>query len=331
MYGYLYPHIAAGCLEHGNLNIAKPDLEYRLWCYRAWIKATGLQGLYFDQTEPILGANPAAGCGYVLDLPDRSDLHGRVQPGYLLTNTREFYKRLRAIFVEHGVNDPAIWLHTTDANMISAFAFAGALLEGENGPELTPEYPWFSEKYAPERMQAVTNPGKWGIGSAWLSMLARSWNWPEAREKQYMAGRSLQGYARLHDFADGWNYLSWKPFDRGKPMTFYPYWEPAVRAALKTDSPDVLAGAYRQDNRLQVLVFNRSQDRREGVRLRLDAAALGLAFVPGQTLAVTDLKGWECKAELPLDWKPEGPAGTLTLTIPPHDYRLLLVAPADTK
>jgi hypothetical protein len=146
-----------------------------------------------------------------------------------------------------------------------------------------------------------------------------------------MTGRAMQGYARLHDYGDQWNYLSWAPFDRAKPMTFYPYWEPAVRAALKTDSPDVLAGAYRQDNRLQVLVFNRSQDRREGVRLRLDAAALGLAFVPGQTLAVTDLKGWGGKAELPLDWKPQGPAGTLTLTIPPHDYRLLLVAPADTR
>jgi len=59
--------------------------------------------------------------------------------------------------------------------------------------------------------------------------------------------------------------------------------------------------------------------------------ALGLAFALGQTLTVTDLKGWECKGELPLDWKPEGPAGTLTLTIPPHDYRLLLVAPADPK
>jgi hypothetical protein len=71
-----------------------------------------------------------------------------------------------------------------------------------------------------------------------------------------------------------------------------------------------------------VLVFNRSKDRREGVRLRVDAATLGLTLVPGQTLAATDHRGRECKAELPLDRQPEGAAGIMT-----HDYCLLLVAP----
>jgi hypothetical protein len=327
VYGYLYPHMTAGCLEHGNLNITQPDLEYRLWCCRAWIKGTGLQGLYFDQTEPILGANPAAGCGYVLDLHDRPALHGKVQPGYLLSNTRQFYKRLRAIFVENGVADPMIWIHDTDAAMVSAFAFVGALLDGENGPELTPEYPWFSAKYAPERMQAVTNPGKWGIGSVWLSMIARSWNWPEAHDKAYMTGRSLQGYARLHDYADGWNYLSWAPFDRAKAMTFYPYWDPAVQAALATEKTNILVGAYRQDNRLQVIVFNRSKDIQENVTVQIDAAALGLTMPEGTTLQAKDLKGWGQKKELPMTWQSTGATtGTLAVEIPPHDYRSVLLS-----
>ncbi len=327
VYGYIYPHIAAGCVEHGNLNIARPDFEYRLWCYQAWIKGCGLKGLYFDQTEPDLNANPAAGAGYMLDLPDRPQLHGRLQPGYLLTNTREFYKRLYTIFVENGVDDPMIWLHITDATMVSAFAFAGAFLDGENRPELTPDYPWVSEKYAPERMQAVTNPGKWGIGSMWLSMSARGWNWPEARDKQQISVRAVQGYARLHDYGDGWNYFSWEPFDRAKSMTFYPYWDPAVKAALKSDVPNVLAGAYRQDNRLQVFVFNRNKERREGIIVQIDAAALGLTIPEGSTLHVRDLKGWNQEEALPMNWQTTGAAtGKLSVEIPPHDYRLLLLS-----
>jgi hypothetical protein len=119
VYGYLYPHMSQGHLEHGNPSMAQVDVDYRLWCYRNWIRHVGLKGMYFDQTEPVLAANPKAGFGYVLDLPDRPALDGKVQPGYGLTRVRDFYKRLRTLFVEHGVDEPYIWIHSTDANVVS--------------------------------------------------------------------------------------------------------------------------------------------------------------------------------------------------------------------
>lgn len=51
-------------------------------------------------------------------------------------------------------------------------------------------------------------------------------------------------------------------------MTFYPYWYQAVKAVLKTHWPAILAGAFRQDNRLQVFVFNPTAETREGVQSR---------------------------------------------------------------
>ena len=30
-----------------------------------------------------------------------------------------------------------------------------------------------------------------------------------------------------------------------------------------------------------------------------------------------------------MPWQPDGTTGTLTLTIPPHDYRVIVVEPAD--
>lgn len=197
VYGYLFPHVSAGALEHGNLSITRPDMESRLWCYATWIRHAGIRGLYFDQTEPTLGANPAAGAGYILDLHDRPQFDGQVQPGYLLTNVREFYKRLYTLFAQAGVERPMIWLHTTDATMISVFSFAGAFLEGENMPYLTPEQPWISKKFDASRMQAVSNPSKLGIGAVWLSMFQRDWNWPDVPQIQYAAMRAVQGYAML--------------------------------------------------------------------------------------------------------------------------------------
>jgi len=336
-YGYLFPHVAAGCLEHGNLNITRPDIEYRLWCYARWIKEIGLKGLYFDQTEPILGANPAAGAGYVLDLPDRPALHGRVQPGYLLTNTREFYKRLRTIFVENGVADPMLWLHTTDANMISAFAFADAFLEGENWPELTPENPWFSKKYAPERMQALGNSGgKLGIPTMWLDMFSRGYAWPEEQiDRHYLAGRSLVGYGRLHDFNERWGLIRRhaSPFNRAQPTVFLPYWDPRVAAALQVDTDGIMAGGYRQGDRLEVLVFNRTDEPRTGVTVRVDAKALGLVRPAGTTLTATAVDGWlggdgkrgGVTPDLSMSWQPADDTGTLTLSLAPHDARSVVL------
>jgi hypothetical protein len=178
----------------------------------------------------------------------------------------------------------------------------------------------------------VANHARLGISSVWLDMIQGDGG-GMSNELKSKVWRCVQGYARVHDFADRWNYLPWEPFDPKKPITFLPYWDPEVAAALKTDAPDILAGAYRQDNRLQAFVFNRSDQNREGVQIKVDAAALGLP--KGQTVKATNLKGWEgwggLELDLPMTWQAAHATGTLTLTIPPHDYRLLLVAPVETK
>lgn len=61
----------------------------------------------------------------------------------------------------------------------------------------------------------------------------------------------------------------------------------------------------------------------------MDPAALGLQLPNGQTASATDLKGWAPKTELLMTLQPEGAAGTLTLTSPPQDFRMMLIARAD--
>jgi len=326
--GYLAPHVNRGNLDYAGM--AQEQIDYRIWCYDAWIRGTGISGLYFDITEPLMDANVLSGAGYVLDLPDRPELNGKVQPGFSFTRVRQFYKRLRQLFLDQGHEQTWIWCHSTDGNMVSAHAFVDYYLEGENNPELTPEQPWFSKKYTPGRMQALGNPaGKWGIPTRWLDQMSHALK--ADAKTSHLAVRSLQGYCRLHDLGGNWNGLSWAPFDPAQPMVFYPYWEPQVAAALASDTAGILTSAHRQGNRLQVLVFNQSEERRKGVTVTVDAAALGVKLPAGGALKAKDLKGWGQAQELPMTWQADGAKGTLTVEIPPHDYRLILLEAAPRK
>ncbi|MFG0247710.1 MAG: glycoside hydrolase domain-containing protein, partial [Phycisphaeraceae bacterium JB051] len=319
VYGYIYPHMSTGCLEHGNLSMTRPDMEYRLYCYDAWIEHSDLPGMYFDQTEPILGANPVAGAGYIMDIHDRPALNGMVQPGYLLTNVREFYKRLRTLFYEAGVNEPMIWLHTTDANMISAFAFAGAFLDGENTPYITVNSPWFSAKYSPDRMQALCNPSKLGVASVWLDMFKSDWNWPDNPDEKYMAMRSLQGYSLIHDIAEKWHYVDWGALDPQSAMTFYPYWDADVSAGLSCADPNVLVSAHKQGNDIQLIIFNRFDQQQQGLQVQVDFPALGIP-VPATPVQVTAVEGWHGNLHpsdllMPMTWQANATGVTITLTV----------------
>ncbi|MCU0982223.1 MAG: DUF6067 family protein, partial [Pirellulaceae bacterium] len=321
VYGYLYPHMSQGHLEHGNPSMAQVDVDYRLWCYRNWIRHVGLKGMYFDQTEPVLAANPKAGFGYVLDLPDRPALDGKVQPGYGLTRVRDFYKRLRTLFVEHGVDEPYIWIHSTDANMVSAFAFAQFLLEGENEPRVTPKLS-VSQKIPPARMQAMSGSAG-GLAMTQLEMIG---------ESSPLVIRDVTGWWMLHDTGQGGcgigSAYNWAGIDLDRKADFLPYWSPRVGAGLKTAPPEVYASAWRQDNALRVLVYNRNDDPVDAA-VRLDLAALGLA-TRDKPFTATELEPKENSGVRGAgDLKAEAAGAALTVTLPvlPRNFRLFKIEP----
>jgi hypothetical protein len=358
--GYLYAHIAAGQLDGGSSNMAWEDVEYHLWCYRNWIQHVKLDGLYFDQSQPTSGVNPVANLGYVLDLPDRPTLHGRVQPGFALTGIREMFKRLRAVFVENGNPEPYIWIHSTDGNMVSAFAFALFLMEGENYPYVTREMP-VSKKIAPARQQAMADSAG---GLAPMQM--------EMWEGHPLIVRDVTGWFMLHDVGGSGSapaHYNWAGIDVNRKADFLPYWSPRVAAALKTAPPEVFAcsrirensgefqagqralqppnshefgyspskcatakpevyaSAWRQDNALRVLVYNRYDQPVDAV-VQLDLAALGLAVAADKPLAATELEP-DAKAEVRGggEVKAKATGNTLTVTVPVlnRNFRLFRV------
>ena len=235
---------------------------------------------------------------------------------------RQMFKRLHALFVEEGHFPTHIYLHTTDADMVSAYAFADYFLEGENEPRITKDYPWISEKIPPERMQAVHNgAGKWGVGMTQLEMIESSAWTP-------IIWRSLGGWLWLHE-REGSHHtgLPQAGLDLKRPAEFLPYWDAAVAAALTTGDPQVFASAWRQDTNLIVLVYNRTSDERPEQSIRVDPKALGLKATSGGWV-VRDLEADKPDVALvgnPLTY--EGKDGHLTVRAPlkSHNYRLFMV------
>ena len=279
-YGYIYPHISGWYMDAGSSNLAREDMEYRIWNYKNWIEHTKLEGMYFDQTQPTLAANPVAGLGYRLDLPDRPKLHGKVQPGFGLMNIREMYKRLRTLFVENGVDEPYIFIHTTDANMLSAFSFGLYFLEGENYPYITRKIP-ISKKISPSRQQAMR-------GSAGGMVLLQM---EMANFLDRMIYRDITGYLMLHDtFGSGMAniWYKWAGLDVKRKATFLPYWSPDVAKVLKSSTKETYASAWLQDNALRVLVYNRN-DEAASTKVELNLKGLGLKTA-GKTFTAVELE-----------------------------------------
>jgi hypothetical protein len=317
-YGYIFPNMSHGHLEHGNPITAQSDMDYRLYQYDNWIKQVGLKGMYFDQTEPVLTKNPKNGFGYVMDLHDRPNLNGKIQPGYGLTRVRQFYKRLRTIFVERGVDFPYIWIHSTDANMVGAFAFTDTLLEGENNPRISESHPWMSEKIPPTRMQAMHNSaGKWGLNMTQLPMIDGKVN-HHAHPMHNAIKRCWHGWMMLHDVEPHEGGPKWPGLDLKRRADFLPYWDPAVAAALSTGHDQVFASAWRQDDKLIVLVFNRTGDDQSDVTLRAIPEAFQIASEGSNKYVVVD-----AEEDKELKCTIDDQVVSVTLPVKARDYRMV--------
>ncbi|MCC6580244.1 MAG: hypothetical protein IT440_07355 [Phycisphaeraceae bacterium] len=331
LYGYICPDTTAA-VDIWDGNLTKTDLEYRLWRYQRWITESGLRGMYFDNVFPTLGVNVDAGQGYVLDLRDRPNLHGKIQPGYCLSGMREFFKRLRHVFAEVGVVNPFIWTHVTDTFTINALSFTDFMMDGEEDPQVTPETPSFSDHWKPERMQAVLPSEKWGVPVLFMDRVAGDWKPMHLSVETRHAFRDMIGWEMLHDSEGCTYHVGWPGgLALARKADFLTYWDPKVSSALKSDRPDILVSAWRQDQGLMLLPFNNSAEDVRNCVVKVDLRALGAAPTAGTSPLVIDVEAGAPETELrgagkgAFDYIVTGDIVTITIDIKPRNYRILSV------
>ena len=270
LYAYIANEITAS-LSWGDAVMTRTDADYRLWRYARWIAESGLSGFYFDNAYPSAGTNVTAGQGYILDLPDRPSLDGRVQPGYALTGFRDFLKRLRTVLVDAG-QDSFIMLHATDTYLASAYAFADYMIDGENAwmrPDTV-----FADVWTEEHLQTLGPSAKWGLGTFFLEAATKPGRFAGAQHKSHMLA-----YLMLHDLDvweahEFWGALTKGGLDLSRSAEFLVYWDPTTAATVRARAPELRVSAWRQDRALFLLAFNHSWTPLTDATMDVDLSAL---------------------------------------------------------
>ncbi len=171
-------------------------------------------------------------------LPD-----GAIQPGWGITNSRAFMKRLWVMFMQEGKRPPDIRANGGGTNLIPSFGFLSNLNTGEVPSVVTESYDHdFMDIFTPEFMQFY-NPDTWGMNVSWMGpngnwiKVNRSTPAGEAAYRHHHA--VLMGCSYLHGFTrvnDGSQSPTTQLARWGMGQTdvvFHPYWEPMDFANLR--------------------------------------------------------------------------------------------------
>lgn len=277
-----------------------------------WVQLAGIDGWYVDNVRPEACANLEAGRGY--RLPD-----GRVQPTYQIFEQRDYWMRVRAAFIEAGKNPPLLVLHMTHNMVIPWIGIADLALDHEANvifPEMGKD---FMDVWSLDRLR-LDYPGQWGVGV--ISMSKYDGDWSKAsKEILERNWRSYVGANRLHDtLVQSHNDKDAKirqAFGSGAAdVQFRGYWEPENPVA--TPAAQIKASSWARPGKLLVIVTNWGDDTTAELRFDEERAQEWLG----------PLSGWKITEPESGQALPADRTGRVSLPIPKHHYRYLLIEPA---
>ena len=299
-----------------GLAYGKSLQDFMVYHVGNWAKDCGIDGFYIDNVAPIADNNVESGRGY--RLPD-----GRIQPSYQMFDTRTYLLRMRAALAEQGKSGKFV-MHITDHMIAPWVESADVALDGEDHviyPEMNRD---FMDFWTLERMR-LDYPEQWGTPVNFLQEYQGSWD----PAKLKTAIRAYTGMMLLDDTLasanpNGNNQELWQARDRfgieADDVKFVPYW--LKDGSLKSLTPGVYSSGWTRPvgpglNKLMLAVVNTGEGQPASVEINTQLLNLG----PAAKWTVTD-----AETQQPVTtW--EG-TGKLTLALPRHDYRLLLIEPS---
>jgi len=120
-----WTHRAPDELGAYKLRLVRSMADYYVYYIDKWAKEANLNGCYIDNTYSHMSKNIDMGPAY--RLPD-----GRIQPGFLMWEDREYFKRLQTVFQNRGVKPRAVWAHMTNHVLLPILSFVDDALQGED-------------------------------------------------------------------------------------------------------------------------------------------------------------------------------------------------------
>ena len=291
-----------------RISLTPSAVDYMVHCLDLEL-ANGAHGIYLDDMYLMPDPNP--------ETMARTDDDGVVHPAMGILAMRDLVKRVAVLQHKRGLYPRLLQVHMTNALLIPCFSFATSTLGWEKNYGETP----LPTRFAVDDILATGTGLQVGAESCVLGGIKRRKTphrkWPEVcrRLTRSLIALSLPFGAKFKApvtrAADDGFYFSvislagefgfWKPECR-----FVPFWEPDA-AALRVDSPDVLASSWRFPGRV-LLVLGNLSGREQELRLAADAGKLRLA--PGYKLKNAETGEEESPARIKME---------------PYDFKLLVL------
>ena len=183
-------------LECGDGSWTPTMLDYKCYLWNEYVRQTPLAGCYFDTPEACgFSRNLSNGTAYVI--PEGQPCGGQVQPGYRIAGFREYVKRVRGVFFQHGRENPWLEMHSTHGPIAPCTAFLDIRTDGEN--YRTPTYRHFMNAWSVPHLRAIDVPPLYGIVTRWLG----GYPW-DGSVKGTDPLRCKIGALIVHDIFTGW-------------------------------------------------------------------------------------------------------------------------------
>ncbi|MBS3763269.1 MAG: hypothetical protein KGZ25_08215, partial [Planctomycetes bacterium] len=328
--------------ECGDVSWTPTMIDYKCYLWNEYVRRTDIAGIYFDMPE-AMGFSFSVSNGTAYVIPAGQPHAGEVQPGYRISGFREFMKRVRGIFYQHGRPYPWLEMHSTHGPVAPCTPFLDIRTEGEH--YRMPSGHHFMRAWTLPHLRTIDVPPMWGMVTRWLS----GYPW-DGEVRGADPQRCKIGALILHDVFTGWGgfgqsgriYKRQAPSTRKPPygyrhpnvsqkliahgmnrseVVYYPYWNNSDVVRIDWLKRMMLEGVRASlwhipsRDKVLVAVANFNESLRSGVRVMPALKKLGLEPIGAEErLLVVDFETGE-----PLKAQPE-------LDLEPLDFRLLMFA-----
>lgn len=258
-----------------------------------------ISGLYSDDVYPVAANDTITGIGYVRD-------DGKVQTGYRMFALRDFYKRTATLHRKHGCK-LGMLVHMTDSMVMPAYCFWDAKHDNEWGSRIGKGRDHI-DSFPLGEICARTMSRQYGM--------AASWHTPAPGH-----GDDLACLVLLHDIVGRIDSMDSRTLPAklsfgidADDVEFLGYWELQPDVDPQELGVKMSAWVRRAEKTALLVVANLGQEAWSGKL----AVPLHKLRVPRNAVASD---GEENHPRLPLS------RGKLTLSVPRHNYRIVLLGP----
>jgi hypothetical protein len=293
--------------------------DNRIYWTTRWVKDAPFNGYYTDNVFNHRVMDPVVSSAYYL--PD-----GRIQPGYMLWEQRDFYRRLRVTFDKYMGDRASIVVHNTDFQFAPVCCYADLAMGGEN-PLPGTGTPDFMDMWPRDWMDINYNQPMLGYKVSHLyhygGMLNDLGEWDKDLSMKGHRTTMASMLVRGVEFFQGLNYESFLKarFQMFKAMPgkteFIPSWKSNGLFKALGDDKDIEVALYKKDEAVLVIVTNYSKQASRAV-IELNQDRLLPKPKPWKQRQYLDFETLEFPGWIFND-------GPMKIDVAPRDFRAILI------